>query len=508
MTTSDEITKNCYVCNKASTHAKIMSTNTFGSPDLDTRPPEMERSTISMWVQICPSCGYSSSNISEVNEKALEVIYTDSYQKQFKSPEFPKLANAFLCFSLIQKNNCEYSKAGWNSIHAAWACDDADYETSAQKCRMRAVSLFRKAKENNQKFAGQDGLEEAIIVDLLRRSRQFELALSTCDDGLKKKPEKIISDILQFQKMLIKNKDIACHRIADVIGDAKAVEPLIEELKDKHYLVRRSAAKALGKIGDVKAVEPLVEALKDENYHVRSNAAKALGKIRDAKAVEPLVEALKDEDNTFLDEDNTFLNVQWEAAEALGEIGGERAVELLIRVLKNKNKDVREGAAYALGKIGDARAMEPLIQTLKDKDYHVRWRVAASLGKLGKQVIEPLIQALGDENKDVRWGAAAALGDIRDARAVEPLIQVLRDKNKDIRMRTAVALGNIRNARAVEPLIHALTDEDDDVRNEAVWALGEIGDARAVEYLVKTLSDKNTEVRRRAADALEKIEKL
>ncbi|MCX9089811.1 MAG: hypothetical protein OIN90_19880 [Candidatus Methanoperedens sp.] len=103
MTTSDEITKNCYVCNKASTHAKIMSTNTFGSPDLDTRPPEMERSTISMWVQICPSCGYSSSNISEVNEKALEVIYTDSYQKQFKSPEFPKLANAFLCFSLIQK---------------------------------------------------------------------------------------------------------------------------------------------------------------------------------------------------------------------------------------------------------------------------------------------------------------------------------------------------------------------------------------------------------------------
>ncbi len=250
MTTFHAITKKCYACNKASTHEEISSTITFCSPDLDTRPPEMKRPTIEMWVQMCPSCGYSSADISEGNEKVLDVINTDSYQEQINSPEYPKLANAFLCFSLIQENNCEYMGAEWSSVHAAWVCDDADYETSAQKCRMRAVSLFRKAKENNQKFAEQDGVEEVIIVDLLRRSCQFELAFSICDEGLKKKPEEIISDILQSQKMLIKNKDTACHRIEDVIMDAKAVEPLIEALKDEDYQVRYGACEALGYIGD------------------------------------------------------------------------------------------------------------------------------------------------------------------------------------------------------------------------------------------------------------------
>jgi HEAT repeat protein len=42
-----------------------------------------------------------------------------------------------------------------------------------------------------------------------------------------------------------------------------AVEFLIERLKDKDSYVRRSVAEALGKIGDSRAVEALIEALKD-----------------------------------------------------------------------------------------------------------------------------------------------------------------------------------------------------------------------------------------------------
>ena len=334
----------------------------------------MERSTIDMWVQMCPSCGYSSADISEGNEKALDVIFTDSYQEQIDSPEYPKLANAFLCFSLIQENNCEYLGAGWSSVHAAWVCDDADYETSAQKCRMRAVSLFRKAKENNQKFAEQDGVEEVIIVDLLRRSCQFELAFSICEGVLKKKPEKIISNIMKLQKMLIKNKDVACHLIADVSEVPMEVGPIIEALKDEDYNVRRNAAEELGEIKDVKEVEPLIEALKDQDLPVRMNATDALGKIRDARAVEPLIKVLRDKDynirmnaadelgkirdaravepliEALKDEDNVFLNIHWKAADALGEIGGDRVIELLVQDLKDENKGVREGAAYALGR--------------------------------------------------------------------------------------------------------------------------------------------------------------
>lgn len=80
------------------------------------------------------------------------------------------------------------------------------------------MTLLQKAKEKGQEFAKEVGEEESIMVDLLRRSGQFELALKICEDGLKKKPGKTISDILQFQKKLISKSDTACHTVAEATG--------------------------------------------------------------------------------------------------------------------------------------------------------------------------------------------------------------------------------------------------------------------------------------------------
>ena len=60
----------------------------------------------------------------------------------------------------------------------------------------------------------------------------------------------------------------------------KDVGGLIEALKGKDWRVRIDAAGTLGDIGDTRAVEPLIEALKDENSIVRSIVEEALGKIR------------------------------------------------------------------------------------------------------------------------------------------------------------------------------------------------------------------------------------
>jgi HEAT repeat protein len=49
------------------------------------------------------------------------------------------------------------------------------------------------------------------------------------------------------------------------IGDARAVEPLIDVLSDKGAYVSREAAEALGKIGDASAVEPLIKVLDAEH---------------------------------------------------------------------------------------------------------------------------------------------------------------------------------------------------------------------------------------------------
>lgn len=217
MTTTIKKAKKCALCMKESLYIKLASTYQFGYPDLDTRPPEGARLTIYWWIQICPNCGYCAHDITENIENALKIVKSDSYQKQLHNKEYPKLANSFICYSMIQENINNFSGAGWSYIHAAWACDDAEFNTSAQKCRMKAINILQKAKLNNQKFAEENNAEEAIMVDLLRRSRQFEIALNICDTLLNKSPKKNIADVLLFQKMLIKKGDIDCHTMEEAI---------------------------------------------------------------------------------------------------------------------------------------------------------------------------------------------------------------------------------------------------------------------------------------------------
>ena len=59
------------------------------------------------------------------------------------------------------------------------------------------------------------------------------------------------------------------------IGDERALEPLIQALKDEKWNVRVEAASALGKIGDERAVEPLIQVLQNEGeYEDARKAAK------------------------------------------------------------------------------------------------------------------------------------------------------------------------------------------------------------------------------------------
>lgn len=157
------------------------------------------------------------------------------------------------------------------------------------------------------------------------------------------------------------------------IGSERAVEPLIQALKDKFQPVRFEAVSALRMIGDKKAIEPLIETLKDENPSVRGLAVEALEEMRDSRAVEPLIQALEDEKS----------GVRKKAADALKRLEDKKAVEPLIKALKHKNSYVRAGAADVLEKIGSERAVEPLIQALKDEDGLVRAYAAEALKKMG-----------------------------------------------------------------------------------------------------------------------------
>jgi len=208
--------KECALCGETSHQRELASTSYFGSPDLDGRLPPPARWALDMQIQTCPSCGYCAPDISKKVDKASVVVKSDSYKKQLKNPRFPKLANAFLCFSMIMEETGNFAKAGWACVYAAWACDDANNDVGARKCRERAVALLRQAKQADQRFAKRVGEEIAIMADLLRRAGRFEEALVVCDEGLKKHLGKTMRKVLMFQKELIRKGDTSCHEIEEV----------------------------------------------------------------------------------------------------------------------------------------------------------------------------------------------------------------------------------------------------------------------------------------------------
>ena len=219
MTTLFDEEVECCICGEKSTHMSIGSTNSFGSPDLDTRPPEMQRSTIYHWIQRCPKCGYCASDLSECSENTKEIVNSKEYQNISGSPEMPVTAASFLAQAYELEMQQAYSDSAWQVIHAAWICDDNNNLKLSTKCRKQAIALIEKAKNHGQILIDQVGASEAVTIDLMRRSGMYQQALELSEAIKKDDLEEIIMQIIQYQKVLIAKNDIAAHTISEVIGE-------------------------------------------------------------------------------------------------------------------------------------------------------------------------------------------------------------------------------------------------------------------------------------------------
>jgi hypothetical protein len=207
----------CGFCGKKSEHDVICSTNTFGSPDLDTRPPIHLRYTINTWVQRCPHCGYCASNIEEVSERAESMINSREYYLQLTNDEYPELVNSFLCKAMLEKANEDLPQSIWSTIHATWACDDSGDDELSMKCRIKAVKLIKKAELIGQTISDEPKADIAITVDLLRRAMQFDEALQMIERTHHKIQDAIIRKVLEFQKELILRSDYQCHTVNEAL---------------------------------------------------------------------------------------------------------------------------------------------------------------------------------------------------------------------------------------------------------------------------------------------------
>jgi HEAT repeat protein len=249
-------------------------------------------------------------------------------------------------------------------------------------------------------------------------------------------------------------------------------------------------------IGDSRAVDPLIAMLRNKEADERFAAAKALGNLGDARALEPLLALL---DHTH---DSSKLKV---IVTSLGRMKDARAIDRLIPLLKHKDKELADAVTEALVAIGSP-AVESLIAALKDQRWNQRWMASTVLDRIGWQPVSEEQKAWSSiARRD--WEGCARLG----ASAVEPLAIILGNKTEEeaIRVETIKALKSIGDSRALETLISVYSIdlanigyENQPKRKEAIKALEEIGSPGGVDVLIGTLKDYDPTIRQEAAQAL------
>jgi hypothetical protein len=214
VTTQFEVNVQCGACGAKSTQTELGSTNRFGAPDLDLRPPPMMRDTLEVWLQECPRCGACAPDLAELDDSARATVESADYRGQRAARGVPALAIRFLCASLLAHSRGEIRDAGMRALHAAWACDDASDARAAVACRRRAAGLLARVRAAGVgDGAGQD---DAILADVYRRAGQFKAAAAACDAGIAAGAVEFLADVLRFQRARADAHDAACYRADQV----------------------------------------------------------------------------------------------------------------------------------------------------------------------------------------------------------------------------------------------------------------------------------------------------
>ena len=171
MTTVIDLDKKCAICTETSPQSILTSTSTWGYPDLDLRPSEMQRSSMFAWLQECPYCGFVARDIEQTHVKvAPDFLKSDEYLTcgghDFKSD----LAKRFYRHYLISKTNNIQDVAFYSLLHCAWVCNDNNDDFAVDIRKLALKSLDKVDAKNDDE---RDNLK-LIKADLLRRSLQFD----------------------------------------------------------------------------------------------------------------------------------------------------------------------------------------------------------------------------------------------------------------------------------------------------------------------------------------------
>ncbi len=220
MSTFHFIEKTCSVCGREAKYSELGGTNEFGSPDLDLRPPEMKRSTMGFWVQVCPFCGYAAEDISEPTSADEEWLKRERELHVEPMGFVSGLAGSFYMQHLICLKDGKREEAFFASLHAAWACDDERDSENSARCRKKALELLAGIIEEYPE--NEDLL--VLKADLMRRSGMFgELIREFSDVRLNRG---LLNDIIAFEIGKAEKEDTGTYTVRDVTDAGGGAGPV------------------------------------------------------------------------------------------------------------------------------------------------------------------------------------------------------------------------------------------------------------------------------------------
>lgn len=215
MTTFHTEKVKCAVCGAENDQHFMTSTSSYGSRDLDFRPPMVERDALWLKVSVCSGCGYASRDLSVSIESDAEHVRSEAYRAILKPGGEATLRGAFSAAAFLAEQAQSHAEAGWLHVFAAWASDDREAEADAKTERDAAIGCFERAKREQRAFCDDPIAETLLMADLCRRARRFDAAIAICREALRGDALGAAKRIIEFEALLCVSEDGECHTMAE-----------------------------------------------------------------------------------------------------------------------------------------------------------------------------------------------------------------------------------------------------------------------------------------------------
>ncbi len=243
--------------------------------------------------------------------------------------------------------------------------------------------------------------------------------------------------------------------------------------------VKIASVTALGNLGDARAVNPLIDVLQNNpELSLRKSAVKSLERLVILSGLNPLFTKYREQNVNQLPLDSLDLKLR-ESAEILGLL-------MIDTTAKTATLEAPFGIQFR-------RRSDQLYKQVNN-------------GEL-VEVTEKYIKLSNEPDQEIRRACLSILGILKPETSIQHLINVLIDKNEipGIRFQAGLGLSRIGDP-SVDALISVYNQADDAGKDIIVSSLGTIGGQTARDFLIETLdSTVNPAIQLTLVDAIAKI---